>query len=82
MLFKGYDKMREFYTPKYHTAQTAAITNNKATIYWKPNILTDKDGKASFEYFNWDTEGTYRIVLEGIDDNGNLGRLVYRYKVE
>ena len=54
----------------------------RITIYWNPNIITDKDGKASFAYFNNDIKGTYRVVIEGIDDNGNLGRKVYRYKVD
>jgi hypothetical protein len=35
-----------------------------------------------FEYFNNDTKGSYRVVVEGIDDNGNLGRQIFRYKVE
>ena len=52
----------------------------RTTIYWNPNIITDKDGKASFEYFNNDTKGVYRVVIEGIDTDGNLGRQVYRYK--
>ena len=51
-------------------------------IYWNPNIITNKDGKAAFEFFNADTKGTYRVVIEGIDSDGNLGRQVFRYKVE
>ena len=54
----------------------------RSTISWNPNIITDKDGKASFEYFNNDTKGTYRVVIEGIDDDGNLGRQVYKYEVK
>jgi hypothetical protein len=80
---KGYTKVREFYSPKYDDPKTnAAIPDLRSTIYWKPNLITDKEGKASFEYFNADEKGTYRMVIEGIDSNGNLGRLVYRYKVE
>jgi uncharacterized protein YfaS (alpha-2-macroglobulin family) len=54
----------------------------RSTIYWQPDIITDKEGKASFEYFNADGKGTYRVVIEGIDADGNLGRQVYRYQVE
>ena len=43
---------------------------------------TDKNGNAAFEYYNSDGQGTYRVVIEGIDDKGNIGRQVYRYKVE
>ncbi len=80
---KGYSKVREFYSPKYDDPKlNSKIPDLRSTIYWKPNIITDKEGKASFEFFNADTKGTYRVVVEGIDDNGNLGRQVYRYKVE
>ena len=62
------------------------ITNNhpdlRSTIYWQPELITDKDGNASFEYYNADRTGNYRVVIEGIDNKGNIGRQIYRYKVE
>ncbi len=54
----------------------------RSTIYWNPNVINDKDGRASFSYFDADSKGTYRMVIEGIDADGNLGRQVFRYKVE
>jgi uncharacterized protein YfaS (alpha-2-macroglobulin family) len=56
--------------------------DRRSTIYWNPNIFTDKTGNASFEFFNGDGTGTYRAVIEGIDKDGNIGRYVYRYKVQ
>jgi len=44
--------------------------------------LTDTDGKASLEYFTPGVKGTYRVVIEGIDDDGNLGRSTYHYEVK
>jgi hypothetical protein len=80
---KGFYKAREFYSPQYDNPKTnAKMPDLRSTVYWKPNVITDKDGKASFEYFNADGPGTYRIVIEGIDTDGNLGRQVYHYKVE
>jgi hypothetical protein len=79
----GYYKAREFYSPKYDDSNlTGKHIDLRTTIYWKPELVTDKDGNASFDYYNADGAGTYRIVIEGIDDKGNLGRQVYRYKVE
>jgi hypothetical protein len=81
--FNGFYKARTFYSPKYSGPKTdVQNADMRNTIYWNPNIITDKDGKASFEYFNDDTKGVYRVVIEGIDTDGNLGRQVYRYKVE
>ncbi|MBV8388611.1 MAG: hypothetical protein JO080_02300 [Mucilaginibacter sp.] len=81
--FQGYYKAKSFYTPKYNHPKTDSEPFDlRTTIYWNPNIITDKEGKASFDYYNGDTKGTYKVVVEGIDDNGALGRAVFRYKVE
>jgi hypothetical protein len=47
-----------------------------------PHVLKYKDGKASFEFYNADAPGTYRMVVEGIDEEGKLGRQVYRHQAE
>jgi hypothetical protein len=79
----GFYKSREFYAPKYdHPEDGFNHRDLRTTIYWNPEIQTDKDGNASFEYYNADGTGNYRVVIEGIDEKGNLGRQVYRYKVE
>ena len=54
----------------------------RSTIYWKPELATDKDGKASFDFYNADGTGTYRVTIEGIDEKGNLGRQTFTYKVQ
>ncbi|MFI5160031.1 MAG: hypothetical protein ACHQHN_02085 [Sphingobacteriales bacterium] len=80
--FNGFHRARVFYSPKYdHPKTETEPFDSRTTIYWNPNIITDKDGKASFEYYNADTKGTYRVVVEGIDEDGKLGRAVYRYNV-
>jgi TonB-dependent SusC/RagA subfamily outer membrane receptor len=79
----GFYKAREFYSPKYdNTGVSNKQKDLRSTIYWKPELVTDKDGNASFGYYNADGTGTYKVVIEGIDNKGNLGRQVYRYKVE
>ncbi|HWZ03888.1 MAG TPA: carboxypeptidase-like regulatory domain-containing protein, partial [Mucilaginibacter sp.] len=84
LLPKGYEPVKTFYMPRYtgtRTNQPAQI-DRRSTIYWNPNIETDKTGTASLEYFNSDGKGTYRVTVEGIDSDGNLGRVVYRYVVK
>lgn len=79
----GFYKARAFYSPKYdHTNVNSKQPDLRSTIYWKPEIKTDQDGNASFDYYNADGKGIYKVTIEGIDDNGNVGRVVYRYKVE
>ncbi|BAU52597.1 carboxypeptidase regulatory-like domain-containing protein [Mucilaginibacter gotjawali] len=79
----GFYKAREFYSPKYDHPEAADKKHDlRSTIYWQPELKTDKNGNATFEYYNADGPGTYKIIIEGIDNDGNIGRLVYRYKVE
>jgi TonB-dependent SusC/RagA subfamily outer membrane receptor len=79
----GFYMAREFYSPGYNSADLVTRQRDlRSTIYWQPELQTDKDGNASFEYYNADGTGTYKMVIEGIDNNGNIGRQVYRYKVQ
>ena len=79
----GFYKARQFYSPKYDNATWVGRQKDlRSTIFWKPEIKTDKDGNAGFEYYNADGTGTYKVIVEGIDNNGNIGRQVFTYKVE
>ncbi len=80
---QGFYKAREFYSPKYDAAVPPGNRPDlRSTVYWNPKLLTDKHGNVFFEFYNADGPGSYRVVVEGIDDNGNIGRQVYHYKVE
>jgi len=79
----GFYKARTFYSPKYEYSNgNSAEPELRPTIYWNPELRTDKDGNAIFDYYNSNDIGIYKILVEGIDNNGNMGRMVYRYKVE
>lgn len=79
----GYNTVRAFYSPKYENTSAASTGGDyRSTIFWNPTIVTDKSGAASFEFFNSDGAGTYKAIIEGIDKDGNIGRYVYRYKVQ
>jgi len=79
---RGFYKAREFYSPKYESATDNELADLRTTIYWNPELVTDKNGNAEFEFYNADAKGSYRVIIEGIDEKGNLGRQVYHYKVE
>ncbi|HEY4325034.1 MAG TPA: TonB-dependent receptor [Mucilaginibacter sp.] len=79
---KGYYKTREFYSPRYDNPKTnKKLADLRTTIFWQPDLITGKNGKTSFEYFNAGSKGNYRVVVEGIDNQGNIGRQVYHYQV-
>jgi len=75
--YSGYSIPRVFYSPKYEENSPAnKMTDKRATLYWNPLIQTDKSGKASLSYYNSETASRHLLILEGIDPQGRLGRLV------
>jgi uncharacterized protein YfaS (alpha-2-macroglobulin family) len=59
--------------PKIRCKNAAALTP-RPTIHWEPNLITDKNGKASLSFFAADKPGSYTVIIEGTDMNGNFGR--------
>src|SRR5690606_15566278 len=76
---QGYYEVREFYVPDYQAPvdSLAGMRDLRTTIHWAPNIITGQDGAASFAFYTAETPGTYRIVVEGLDTDGRLGRAVH-----
>lgn len=70
---------RAFYSPKYTVSSISDMSDIRSTIYWAPNIITDKDGKATVSFYSADNPGTYTAIIEGTDLQGHLG--VKRKKV-
>src|SRR6185503_10032595 len=79
----GFYKAREFYSPKYNVSSSAnEMVDSRSTVYWNPELTVGTDGKASFNFYNTDNPGLYRLIIEGINENGNIGRQVCHYQVK
>ncbi|MDR3693060.1 TonB-dependent receptor plug domain-containing protein [Mucilaginibacter sp.] len=79
---KGFFKALEFYSPAYNTQNASGRPDQRTTIFWKPDVITDSFGNSTFSFFNSDGKGTYRVEVQGMDNKGNLGMQVLRYKVQ
>ncbi len=79
---KGFNKVRQFYSPRYDQPNSPQLPDLRTTIFWDPYVNTDVNGKATLNFYNGDGPGTYRVVVEGINSTGELGRQVFTYKVE
>jgi uncharacterized protein YfaS (alpha-2-macroglobulin family) len=77
----GYVKERKFYAPKYETDAQKATNDYRTTIYWNPTVELDESGKATLDFYNADGNGKYKVVVEGLDSTGRIGRTVYHYDV-
>ncbi|SEK74658.1 carboxypeptidase-like regulatory domain-containing protein [Parapedobacter koreensis] len=78
----GYVKERKFYVPKYDTPDRRAVNDVRTTVYWNPSVVVGEAGNVQLDYYNADGKGSYRVVVEGVDAQGNIGRGVYRYTVK
>jgi hypothetical protein len=64
----------QFYTPRYPVKNRyPGFTDQRSTIHWEPNIVTNKNGQANTFFYASDPLTTYTIILQGADLNGNVG---------
>ncbi|MDO3642405.1 hypothetical protein [Mucilaginibacter sp. L3T2-6] len=72
---------RQFYQPKYRVHNNdGAAGDNSATIFWKPNMVTDNKGQTTVDFHAPYKPGVYTLIVEGTDMNGHLG--VYSRKIK
>ena len=68
----GFSKYREFYSPQYTPENIdSPKPDHRTTLYWDPNITTE-NGKAVLSFFTADDLAYYRIIVEGVTDNGRI----------
>jgi len=68
----GFSTSREFYSPQYTPENVdSPEPDHRTTLYWNPNISTE-NGKAELSFFTADDLAYYRIIVEGITDDGNI----------
>lgn len=79
----GYYTSRQFYAPDYSTSvANVDIPDERSTVYWAPNLVTDDDGKALLEFFHSDEKGKFKVQVEGLTESGKIGRKVFYYEVK
>ncbi|WP_311949835.1 hypothetical protein [Mucilaginibacter terrae] len=64
---------KAFYSPKYKPNSVPDMTDIRSTIHWEPNVVTDKNGKATLNFYTADNAGKYSVVVEGTDLQGSVG---------
>ena len=80
---KGYAPERQFYSPKYdHPQADHQQRDVRSTIYWNPNILTNNGENSDITFFTAEKPGTYRFIIEGVDEYGRLGRKVLTKEIK
>ena len=68
--YQAFDPVEVFETEDYE--QMPPMNDFRRTLYWNPNLWTDKDGKAHVEFWNNSTCTEMIISAEGITDDGKF----------
>ena len=71
---KGYHVSPDFYMPDYSNEKIkeAEFKDNRSTIYWNGSVWTDKNGKATVQFYTADAKTTYTVTVMGITSKGDL----------
>lgn len=64
---------KEFYSPLYTVKKPNIGVDNRATIFWAPNVVTDEKGKAIVGFYTADKTATYTVNMQGADMWGQIG---------
>jgi hypothetical protein len=73
----GYSRFKEFYSPTYDKQSTNYDPDLRNTLYWNPYIITNKKTpRFRAEFFNNDVSRKLQIVLEGVNLDGKMIRIV------
>ena len=70
----GFYKEQNFYEPPYdsYAVRDASFVDNRATIYWNGQVITDDAGKATVSFYTADLKNDYNVTVQGITEKGEL----------
>jgi hypothetical protein len=71
--FEGLQQRKDFYSPAYDLANMhSRIPDFRNLLHWSPQVKTDKNGKANLVINTPDNAGKFIVVLQGMDQEGNV----------
>jgi hypothetical protein len=73
----GYSVFKEFFNPNYDKPTGNFEVDSRTTLFWNPYLLTNKRSpRVKVEFYNNDSSKKLQVVLEGVNSNGKLTRVV------
>lgn len=80
--YDGLELEREFYSPNYSEKSDPRIPDFRSLVYWNPTLEINSAQPKKIEFFTADLPGTYKVVVEGVNENGVAGSGVMIFRVE
>lgn len=69
----GYQTPVEFYSPKFEKKPKNNTDEVHPTLFWKPNLYTDKEGCITFSFHTPNNvPTTLNVIIEGVTDKGEF----------
>ncbi len=83
-VYDGCQAHNDFYITDYSTDALikSHMPDFRNTLYWKPDLHTDKNGKAEVTFFTSDESSDFRIIVEGISDDGKTGYSSFPFTIK
>ena len=73
----GYSRFKEYASPNYDKPEPSFDPDNRTTLLWSPFVLTNKKSpRIKLNFFNNDFSKKFLLVLEGVNSEGKLVRVV------
>ena len=72
LMVQGYSAPRKYFEPKYITTPGTSDYDKYASIFWKPDLVTDSTNTASFRFYVPREINTIAVHIEGISFEGKI----------
>ena len=69
---QGFNRPAEFYNPDYSKAALPKVKDYRRTLYWNPDVTTDKNGQATISFYNNSVCKELDVSAEGISRQGEF----------
>jgi hypothetical protein len=82
--YEGLQAQREFYAPRYETAQQkqSRLPDLRNLLYWNPNLTTPPAGTQAVEFYTGDQAGRYLVEVQGLSADGLAGSTRFTIEVK
>lgn len=77
--YEGLQVQKEFFSPVFDGERQAPDARN--LLYWNPLIKTNSAGKNLIEFYTSDIIGKYKVVLQGLSNDGKAGSAFFTFDV-
>jgi hypothetical protein len=59
VMTKGFYPEKKFYNPVYDKAEEKLFPDNRKTLFWVPNLISDKNGEITVSFYTSDVQTTF-----------------------